>query len=90
MLSKIRDKVKAALLTLWYIVIIIGIAGGLIYYVFIYDEPAYVTPYGEKYHDLRCFYLNDASYTTKYDSADDAESAGYEPCSRCHCHSGLL
>lgn len=89
-LSKIRDKAKVIFANLWYIIIIAGVVSGLLYYICIYDEPVYVTPYGEKYHDYRCFYLDDASYTTKYDSADDAESAGYAPCSRCNCHSGLL
>lgn len=88
--SKIQEKIKTAISNLLYFAVIIGVVGGFAYYILIYDEPVYVTPYGEKYHEFDCFYLDDASYVTKYDSSDDAESDGYEPCSRCDCHSGLL
>ena len=85
MLSKVWNAIKFIISLLISLFMIALILGGLVYYKFIYEKPVYVTPYGEKYHASNCFYLDDATYTTKYDSNEDAEDAGYEPCSRCDC-----
>ncbi len=48
------------------------------------DSSVFVTRTGDKYHTPYCRYVqgkNDLSY---YDSAAEAEAAGYSPCSVCH------
>lgn len=44
----------------------------------------WITPYGEKYHEGWCRYISGRNDLTYFYSADDAENAGYTPCSVCH------
>lgn len=44
----------------------------------------WTTPYGEKYHETGCRYVNGRNDLTYFYSAEDAINAGYAPCSVCH------
>lgn len=43
----------------------------------------FVTPSGSKYHRSWCRYVNSKTNLSYYDSASEAESAGYDACSVC-------
>ena len=40
----------------------------------------YVTTYGEKYHDINCYYIKD---NYKKMTLEDAKDQGYSECSKC-------
>lgn len=44
------------------------------------DTYVYVTKYGEKYHDINCYYIKD---NYKKLTLEDAKDQGYSKCSKC-------
>lgn len=48
------------------------------------EGTVWTTPHGEKYHEGWCQYVSGRYDLTYFNSADDAMSAGYAPCSVCH------
>lgn len=48
------------------------------------NTAVFVTPHGEKYHESWCQYVSNRTDISYYNTADEAELAGYSPCSVCH------
>ena len=47
------------------------------------SSAVYVTPSGSKYHQSWCRYVNNKTNLSYYNSASEANSAGYDACSVC-------
>lgn len=48
------------------------------------NTAVFVTPHGEKYHESWCQYVSNRTDISYYNTADEALSSGYSPCSVCH------
>lgn len=48
------------------------------------EGTVWTTPSGSKYHEAGCRYIDGRTDLTYFNSAADAESYGYSPCSVCH------